>query len=715
MDCRLQTLNITNKKGGETASSLPLIKTKNLINLKLNNMKTIYLKQIIAIVIAGILSTFYVHSQTIVSGTNTNSCGAGTYGTTNTNVGCYAGASSTSGDRNVAIGDNALFYNTTGDQNTAVGYQAGQDFTGSGGTFIGQRAGTNNTSGDYNVFVGENCAFTLTTGSSNCFIGAAAGYTSTSCTYNVFSGYQTGYYNTTGSQNVFLGGFSGYRNTTASENTYLGYSAGYNNTGATNTVTGFQAGYGVNGTSNYTNSTFLGWKAGNGATTGDNNTFTGYESGKVVSSGGDNTFYGYQSGLSTTTGNYNVFIGDNSGRTNVSGQYNAFLGMNSGYDNTGSYNTILGHNAGIDNSSGNLNVIIGYTAGYKNTTGSSNTFVGVNSGHEITTTSGNTFVGENAGYDNTSSYNTAIGRYAGDDCVTCSLTTFIGYLTDATNNYTNSTALGYQASITDNNQIRVGNSSIGSIGGYEDWTDISDSRVKKNVEANVPGLEFILRLRPVTYNFDIDLANELSGVDLDNGNNDSLQNGTNEAIDWPSKYDKEQRLYSGFLAQEVDSIANSIGYSFSGVDKSGELMGLRYAKFTVPLVKAIQEQQAKIEELEALIHQCCTSGSEIKNENAEPDKITSIELQSADNSILYQNAPNPFATETTINYYLPQTINNAKMVFYNDMGQSIKEILLEHKGNASVKVQSSDLANGFYSYSLIVNGNVVDTKRMLKK
>ncbi len=37
---------------------------------------------------------------------------------------------------------------------------------------------------------------------------------------------------------------------------------------------------------------------------------------------------------------------------------------------------------------------------------------------------------------------------------------------------------------------------------------------------------------------------------------------------------------SGFLAQEVDSIAKSIGYDFSGVE---------------PLVKAVQEQQALIE------------------------------------------------------------------------------------------------------------------------
>jgi len=52
--------------------------------------------------------------------------------------------------------------------------------------------------------------------------------------------------------------------------------------------------------------------------------------------------------------------------------------------------------------------------------------------------------------------------------------------------------------------------------------------------------------------------------------------------------------YSGFSAQDVDAAAKSIGYDFSGVDKSSETLGLRYAEFVVPLIKAVQEQQEVI-------------------------------------------------------------------------------------------------------------------------
>jgi len=58
---------------------------------------------------------------------------------------------------------------------------------------------------------------------------------------------------------------------------------------------------------------------------------------------------------------------------------------------------------------------------------------------------------------------------------------------------------------------------------------------------------------------------------------------------------------SGFIAQEVEATAESLGYDFSGVDapkNDKDFYGLRYAAFVVPLVKAVQEQQEYIESQE---------------------------------------------------------------------------------------------------------------------
>ena len=67
---------------------------------------------------------------------------------------------------------------------------------------------------------------------------------------------------------------------------------------------------------------------------------------------------------------------------------------------------------------------------------------------------------------------------------------------------------------------------------------------------------------------------------------------------------KSHIRYTGFIAQEVENAAKSTRFDFSGIDapqnENGHY-GLRYAEFTVPLVKAVQEQQKMIESLQAKI------------------------------------------------------------------------------------------------------------------
>jgi len=171
----------------------------------------------------------------------------------------------------------------------------------------------------------------------------------------------------------------------------------------------------------------------------------------------------------------------------------------------------------------------------------------------------------------TGDWNTALGYYA--------------FYTGTA--YTNSMALGYGASITASNQVRIGNIPVSSIGGYAAWTNLSDGRFKKEVKESVPGLAFISKLRPVTYYMDMDaLASFLKTPD-------SLRLKEAEAI-------KSKMLMTGFIAQEVEAAAQELDYDFSGVDKpknADDYYGLRYAGFTCPLVKAVQEQQVMIEKL----------------------------------------------------------------------------------------------------------------------
>lgn len=151
----------------------------------------------------------------------------------------------------------------------------------------------------------------------------------------------------------------------------------------------------------------------------------------------------------------------------------------------------------------------------------------------------------------------------------------------------NSIVIGSQQTLTADNEVYLGNATTASIGGTVNWTATSDGRFKTNVTENVPGLDFIESLRPVTYNFDIDaLQSFTNGAELP----EELQEAGAE---------KATVQYSGFIAQEVERAAQNLGYDFSGVkipeNPETQAYGLRYAEFVVPLVKSVQELNNLVE------------------------------------------------------------------------------------------------------------------------
>jgi hypothetical protein len=84
---------------------------------------------------------------------------------------------------------------------------------------------------------------------------------------------------------------------------------------------------------------------------------------------------------------------------------------------------------------------------------------------------------------------------------------------------------------------------------------------------------------------------------------DSLRN--NEISEQAARK-KEAEVQTGFIAQDVEIIANSMGFEFSGVDapeNDNDHYGLRYAEFVVPLVKAVQELAKENEALKVRIEQ----------------------------------------------------------------------------------------------------------------
>jgi hypothetical protein len=270
------------------------------------------------------------------------------------------------------------------------------------------------------------------------------------------------------------------------------------------------------------------------------------------------------------------------------------------FNSTGFNNTAMGAEALYVNTTGCYNTATGRYALYVNTTGQQNTATGEEAMAQNTTGSFNTAVGLGALYaTTTSANNTTVGCRAGDSYNMGWNNTLIGANTDVNGTgMFNAIAVGESAFATNNNQARIGNSSINSIGGYANWTNISDGRVKKNISDNVPGLSFINKLQPITYHLDLDAADRIiHRLPVTGKDGKPIPVSTFET---DARRAKEQIVYSGFIAQDVEKAAKEAGYDFSGVDAAKndkDLYGLRYAEFVVPLVKAVQELSKQNEEL----------------------------------------------------------------------------------------------------------------------
>jgi len=161
----------------------------------------------------------------------------------------------------------------------------------------------------------------------------------------------------------------------------------------------------------------------------------------------------------------------------------------------------------------------------------------------------------------------------------------------------NTTAIGNAAVATSSNTVQIGNSDVtdvyfgGAIGSTlhaAAYNTPSDKRFKYDIKNDVPGLEFIKRLIPVTYYFDEQKLAEFTKTGV-----------INNSMIKPASYNEEKQLHTGFLAQDVEKIANELGYSFDGVHSpvnNKDHYSLAYSQFVMPLVKSVQEQQQIIED-----------------------------------------------------------------------------------------------------------------------
>jgi hypothetical protein len=140
----------------------------------------------------------------------------------------------------------------------------------------------------------------------------------------------------------------------------------------------------------------------------------------------------------------------------------------------------------------------------------------------------------------------------------------------------------------------------------------SDLRDKADVRDTVLGLDFINRLRPVDYRWDLRDSYRAPPPEMPEGATDdqrrealaayaetnTLANVTRDG----SK--KRSRYHHGLIAQEVAAVIQETGIDFGGFQdhslQGGEdVLSLGYDEMIAPLIRAVQELSARVKALEA--------------------------------------------------------------------------------------------------------------------
>lgn len=246
----------------------------------------------------------------------------------------------------------------------------------------------------------------------------------------------------------------------------------------------------------------------------------------------------------------------------------------------------------------------------------------------------------------------------------------------------------------------------------------SDINLKDNIDTITDALSIIKQLKPKSFDY--------------------------KHNSYPSMHLPFGKQY-GLIAQEVETIIPELvsnNTQPAKLDSVGNVIvpsvnfkGLEYQQLIPFLIKAIQEQQTKIDSLttklnskdsiqdarltalENAIAACCSNASVRSNNNTNQTTLNQldVELSDKDAIVLNQNVPNPFAEQTTITYNVPASVGKAQIIFFNNLGQVIQTVDIKTRGKGKVNVFASDLSSGLYNYTLVADGKVIDSKKMVRE
>lgn len=496
---------------------------------------------------------------------------------------------------NYAIGYQALYSMQNGIYNTAFGFESlfsnngnGDGVTGSRNAAYGDNTMRFNSTGYNNLAFGRNAGQTNTTGSNNIHFGVAsgAGDCPVDLSGNIINTFPTA------KTDCVAAGTSTLFYTTSNGHTALGTeSLQYLKRGLNNTAVGYLAGknleFDVSPTGKVmVTATATGTYSASGGLVTVTQTAHGYSTGDTVkirfTSGALNSVTTDYLWLSIVVSGANTytFSAPSSlvgvGATQVTAKYSTI-------DSTVQcdFNTAIGYNSLSLATKARTSTAVGAGA-LTNGGVSDNAALGFRA---------LAFLAE----DSNQIRNTACGTRA------------MEFMIDGTNCTTvfNSSAIGYQAYVSGNSQVQLGNSATTPYA-YNAMQLRSDVRDKTNIKDTELDIEFINGLRPVQGNWNIreDYMEEYEvQVGVEDGKAVTEKRLKFNESEYKLKTKARGRDHNWFIAQEVDALCQSLQVDFAGLhnhSRNGgcDVFSLAYEEFIPPMVKSIQQCWSRLDEME---------------------------------------------------------------------------------------------------------------------
>ena len=213
------------------------------------------------------------------------------------------------------------------------------------------------------------------------------------------------------------------------------------------------------------------------------------------------------------------------------------------------------------------------------------------------------------------------------------------------------------------------------------YNTLADSRLNKDMEQILSGsLDKLMQISVYKYN--------LEQFSFDNGDGSSLSYFNNES-------GVLNKTHYGLSGQEIKDIYPSL------VTQSQDgYLSVNYNEMIPILIQSIQELKKELDDTKA----------ELNTLKSTSHIASHAKLQE---SALQQNVPNPFRDKCIVKCYIPQDANSAFLDIYDLNGHQIQSGIITERGNVEVCIEGTGLPEGTYLYSLIVNGELIDTRRMI--